>query len=163
MASAEFTSRPIESDEDAKRLFVALIPMHREVGRGPINPDKAFVWVYSAVKDGAVFVVENAAGEIVGSVALLEADMGYSDVTYLRERWFYVAPAYRDGRVLRLLLAEVKALVDDTGLMAMVKIFNERRFHKADASRLAKVARDLCYYPAGDILEVEPRGQRDGR
>jgi len=154
----KLTSRPALTDDDARRLFLALVPMHAEVGRAPMNPDKAFVWVYSAIKDGAVYVVETEAGAIVGSVGLLEADMGYSDTTYLRERWFYIAPGYRDGRALRLLLGEVKRLVDDTGLMAMVKVFNERRFGKADASQIAKVARDLCYYPAGDILEIEPRG-----
>lgn len=152
------TSRIAESDEDAKRVFISLVACHREVGRDTGDANKAFVQVYATMKEDAVFIVEDEAGEIVGSCGIYEEPAGffYGNVPYLNERWFYVRPDHRNGEALRLLLKEVRALCDSTGLMCMLRIFN---FTRAKAKTdLARIGEDLAYYPAGAVIQVSPKG-----
>lgn len=156
------TSRPAITDEDAKRVFQALVACHREVGRDTGDPNKAFMEVYHSVKNEAVFIVENDAGEIVATCAIYEEPGGffYGNLPYLNEKWFWVREDERpeDGlhaEALKMLLADVRDLCNRTGMPALIRIFN---FKRAKArTPLARIAEDFCYYPAGAVVQVSPK------
>lgn len=152
----KLTTRPAETDEDAKAIFRVLIKMHEEVGRAPLNPNKAFIQVYDIVKSQAAFVVEKN-GEIVATAGLFLADFWYSDSELFVDKWVYVLPEHRDSQTAFLmLLGEIQKLCDATGIMAKILVFNEKRAKRA--SGLVADASLLAYYPAGDVVSVHPRG-----
>ncbi len=153
-------SRPIESDEDAQRVFQFLVALYFEVRRVEGDPNKAFVEVYHSVKNDAVFVVEDMDKDeqIVGSVCVFDSPGGFFYAKaggFFDEKWLYVDPQYRDGPVLRLLMNEVKDLCDRVGQPAFLRIFNPKRVQSD--SPVARVGEDLGYTPAGAVVRVQPR------
>jgi hypothetical protein len=151
------TTRPVESDEDAKRVFTSLIDAYQEVARVEGDANKAFIEVYHSVKNEAVFIAEDETGAIVGSCCIYDVPGGffYGAGGFFSEKWLHVSPAHRDGAVLRALLVEVATLCDHMGQPAFLRIFNPKRRHSQ--SHIARVAEDLCYYPAGAVIQVSPR------
>lgn len=163
-SESEFEVRHLEgSKEDAEAVFRFLIPMYFEVGRMEGDANTIFLEIYRVLKDEIGFVIERD-GEIIASAGIIEARMWYAkDGRIWAERWFYIRPDYRDHpRVLRLMLAEVKAFVEHTGRMAMIVVFNPKRFVRGAKTAVGQVAEQLAIRPAGTVIAVAP-GVEDGR
>jgi hypothetical protein len=158
----ELTSRPAtQADEEA--IAKLLLCMYEEVGRAPLNVAKALHEVADTVRNHACFIVEHN-GLVVGSAGInpLIGGLFYSDAPFLIDKWFYVARPYRpenlDAAAFKLLLAEIKHLVDTVGIPCFVRVFNEKRVRVRDS--LDAIGRAYACYPAGANIEIHPGNTR---
>jgi hypothetical protein len=100
--------------------------MGKEVAVGTVNPIKTMEWVYDVVKNGVAYMAI-LDGYLVGSIGLTTMFFRYSDDEFLGEQWLFVMPQHRDGIVFQALLDEVSALVNQTGMTAIIKRLNPGR------------------------------------
>ena len=155
------SGRQIHSDEDAKRLFVSLIPAYDEVGRSTGDANKAFIELYHSVKTEYVFVVENGQGEIVASCGIYHAPgmMFYSSADWLKEKWLYIGKHDRSDTLgsgpFRILLSMIQKTCNETGLACIIRVFNQTRTKRK--SHIARIAEDFCCFPAGSVIEISPK------
>ena len=156
--TGELTSRPA-TQEDEEAIAKLLLCMYQEVGRCPLNPQKAFAEIVDTVRNHACFVVEHN-GLIVGVVGIspLHGGLFYSDAPWLIDKFIYVQPQYRpenlDACAFKLLLAEVHRLVNATQIPCFLRVFNEKRTRVRDGMDV--IGRVYACYPAGVIVEIHP-------
>jgi GNAT superfamily N-acetyltransferase len=158
------TIRPADSDEDCKRIFLFLCDhMLLEVARATIDPNKAFIDLYSVVNEHAAFIVENEDGEIVASAGIVEMTGGLwygIPERYLTEKWFFVRKDYRNtGRALSLMLKEVRDLADHLEAPAYLMIWNPEKARSPARTKretFPVVGYKLAYTPAGRMIVVQP-------
>jgi hypothetical protein len=81
--------------------------MHPEVGRGRINPGKAYDRINDCLTDGFVYLVWDGEN-IAATVGLIEATSWWSDDSYLADSWIFVRPAYRKTRAIFMLMRAIK-------------------------------------------------------
>jgi len=155
---SELTSRPA-TQEDEEAIAKLLLCMYQEVGRCPLNPQKACTEIVETVRNHACFIVEHN-GLIVASVGIapLYGGLFYSDSPWLIDKWFYVMPSYRpeslDAGAFSLLLNEVKNLCDRAQIPCFLRIFNDKRVRvRDDIDRIGHV---FCCFPAGVTMEIHP-------
>jgi hypothetical protein len=152
------TSRPA-TQEDEEAIAKLLFCMYQEVGRCPLNPQKACMEIVDTVRNHACFVVEHN-GMIVGTVGIspLPGGLFYSDAPWLIDKWFYIMPSYRpenlDGGAFSLLLDEVRTLCTRTRIPCFLRIFNDKRTRARDDTD--RIGRSFCCYPAGATIEIHP-------
>jgi hypothetical protein len=158
MIDNQLTSRPATQD-DEEAIAKLLLCMYEEVGRAPLNVEKALHEVADTVRNHACFVVEHN-GLIVGSAGIspLVGGLFYSDAPFLIDKWFYVQRQYRpsnlDANAFTLLLNEVRGLCNQTGIPCFLRIFNDKRVRARDD--IDRIGRALCCYPAGATVEIQP-------
>ena len=161
--SDPLTIRPVDTDEDAKRVFLFLCDfMLPEVARATIDPNKAFIELYRVCNEEAAWIVENEDGEIVASAGLIKVSGGHwygVSEWFLTERWLFVKKDYRkDGRALELMLTEISDLAAYLGIPAYVLIFDPEKAEKQQlrGRRYPQVAVKLSIVPAGRMIVVQP-------
>jgi hypothetical protein len=103
-SDSEITSRLAErTADDALAIFNLLVLMHDEVGRHPLNHQKAFREICLCIEHGAAYMVYRGE-ELVASSGFRQAVPWYSDETLFSDQWFYVRKDCRgDSRALRAL------------------------------------------------------------
>jgi hypothetical protein len=154
----ELTSRPA-TQEDEEAIAKLLFCMYQEVGRCPLNPQKACMEIVDTVRNHACFVVEHN-GMIVGTVGIspLPGGLFYSDAPWLIDKWWFIMAQYRpenlDAAAFKLLLSEVQKLVNAVGTPCFLRVFNEKRARVRDG--VDEIGRVYACYPAGAIIEVSP-------
>lgn len=156
--ASNLTLRYVEATkDDVGEVFKFLIPMYYEVGRVEGDPNTIFLEIFRTARDEIAFVVEED-GVIVGSAGIIEAYMWYGkDGKVWADRWFYIRPDHRNApRVLRLMLAEVKAFVEHTQRMAIINVFNPKRFVRGHKTAIGQVAEKLAIRPAGTVIAIAP-------
>jgi hypothetical protein len=151
---SEITTRLAKAtEEDCKAVFGLLLNMHKEVGRQALNPNKAFVELYSCVTEGAVYMVYRD-DELVASAGMRMVQPWYSDEHMIGDQWFYVRKDCRDdSRVLKALLREVRQLADDAQTPVQFKLYDPARPNK---SKTTTIAEDFYYKPVGKLHIAEP-------
>jgi hypothetical protein len=154
----ELTSRPATQD-DEQAIARLLLCMYEEVGRCPLNPQKAALEIVDTVRNHACFIVEHN-GAIIGSAGItpLPGGLFYSDSPWLIDKWFYIMPAYRpsslDANAFSMLLNDIKDLCSRTGIPCFIRVFNDKRVRARDD--VDRIGRVFCCYPAGATIEVHP-------
>lgn len=146
-----------ETDDDAKAIGrLVLLDMYAEVGRAPLNANKAFGAIYTCVKEGNAAMIFD--GErLVGTLGLVINEFWYSDEPQLVEQWAYLAPDYRGGDAGRALFSAARMIAHRLGFPHVTMIvFNARRARATTA--LAKIGEMFDFRPAGALitLEAEP-------
>lgn len=139
-----------------------LMGLHQEVGRHPVSAEKATRNIGIAIREGAVFnvLLDDGTDEIVGSLALLIADSWYADAQLFVDRWLFIAPHHRDGGVvMRILLAEARALADETGQEILIIVDNPRprMRHPSRLSQIERCAVALRFRPTGRTVSIAPK------
>jgi len=146
--------RMAESDEDAKAIGrLVILEMYREVGRAPLNPDKAFINIYDCVKRGNAAMIFNDE-ELVGSLGLVITDFWYSDEPQLVEQWAYISPDYRDGEAGRALFSAARLIAHRKGFPHVTMIVFNKKRSKAK-SKLAVIGEQFDFRPAGSAVILE--------
>lgn len=153
-------SRPAEfNPQDCEAIARLLFGMYQEVGRGTLNPQKAWLNLCGAVEKYAAYMVFD--GEmLVGSAGLVPLDLSYTDDPFFVDQWLYVVPEYRTGEAFCCLLDEIQGFSDSTGATVMLRVFNPKRAKVRD--QVSRIGESFCITPAGADLEVSPKG-REGR
>lgn len=145
--------RYVTDRAEAPAILDFLRAMHAEVGRAPLNDDKAASVIADTIEIGVALVVEND-GRIIGSMGLNRIDYWYADADFLGETWLYVDHKHRkDGEVIGLLMGEARQLGETTGLPVLIDHYRPR---KAGAG-LSIAADRFEFQPAGNLLALEPR------
>lgn len=150
----EFHWRLASSDVDARAIApLILIDMHREVGRGRLNANKAFGAIYECVKaDRAVMIFKG--DRIVGSVGFVEMDFWYSDDPQLVEQWAYVAPPFRGAGSFRCIFEAAQFIAKRDGFQQVnMIVFNKDRARAR--SQLAQIGEHFSFRPAGAVIEIK--------
>ncbi len=146
--------RMAESDEDAKVIGrLVLIDMYREVGRAPLNPDKAFMAIYDCAKAGRAAMIFDGE-ELIGSLGLVVTDFWYSDQPELVEQWAYILPDYRDGEAGRALFSAARLMAHRMGFPRVTLIVFNKKRSKAK-SKLAVIGEQFDFRPAGSAVILE--------
>jgi len=143
-----------ETDDDARALApMLLIDMHREVGRGALNPNKAFMAIYSAIKGGLAAMIFDGE-ELIGSVGLVTIDFWYSDDPQLVEQWAYIKPEARANRApLAAMFEAVQHIARSRGeAQVNMIVFNEKRTKAR--SPISHIGEQFSFVPAGAVIEV---------
>ena len=133
---------------DAQTIFALLRKMHAEVGRAPLNPDKALYAIGATVEAGLARMVFDGS-DLVGSFGLWRSEWWFGDEKMLMSQWLYVAPSHRAGNVLKLMLGDIRDLVDEEGIAAYVHVYKTR-----PDGRLAEIAEELGVVPSGRIIAI---------
>ena len=104
-------------DLDALLQFLVLEFYGRHQDRLPaLNLSRATAGVRRTLRDGAVFVQEDAEG-IVGSLGLLETEAAwFTDDRVLTDAWFFVLPNRRGARAATALLRVAQGAARSVGL-----------------------------------------------
>lgn len=144
---------------DEIKITKFIMALYHAVGADdPVDVAKGLKTLNYCLANGAVFnVVIDATGEIVGSLGLIKADYWYSPAEFLTDRWFYIAPAHRNGIVLRMLLMEARELADQ--LKLRIRLFIDNAADRAPATpkkQLEIVASALRYTPSGYVMQINP-------
>lgn len=136
--------------EDAKMILAFLAPYHASGDFPPGNPGKALQAIGEVIGTGAaIMVVKDMV--ILGSVGMIPGEYWYSDKPLMLDRWLYIHPLHRDGKVLRLLLAEVAHVAMIAGADAQITVNNPRR-RRGARSAVEKIASVLRYEVGGSII-----------
>lgn len=152
--SGKFHWRLAESDRDIRICApLVLIDMYREVGRGRLNPDKAFMAMYDCYRQKRAVMIFND-DKIVGTIGLVEMDFWYSDDPQLVEQWAYIVPQFRGYGALRCVFEAVRHIAERDGHDKCNIIIFSRQRQKA-RSQAAHVGEQFSFFPAGAVLEVE--------
>lgn len=133
---------PAQTDETSIReLAEFLLPMASEMAIYELSPKQAFEQLYLTVAAEMTLIARDDEGEIIGSIALVEAPIWYANATYLIDQWFYVAPGARFGVVGVRLLRAARDLGEKRDKAVFVKIVNPHRRPKVTKAGLyAQVA-----------------------
>lgn len=143
-----------ESDIDARALApLLLIDQYREVGRARLDPDKAFISIYTRVKEKRACMIFD--GEtLVGSVGLMKTDYWYSDDPQLVEQWAYVDRRYRGGEAMRCIFDFARHVAERDGFPAVhMIVFNPQRAKAR--SPIAHYGEQFGFRPAGAVITIE--------
>lgn len=100
--------------EDLRPLMALLGRMHLEIGFGSIDLQKSTARVASLI-EGAVVLVAERDGSIVGSMALQETEWWYSRERYFGDWWTYVVPEARASNAGKLLIDTAKGIARKSG------------------------------------------------
>lgn len=154
MEADKFHWRLASSDDDARVIApLVLIDMYREVGRGKINPNKAFVAMYACIQDRKVAMIFHG-DTLVGTLGLVEMDFWYSDDLQLVEQWAYIHPPYRGGPAMRCMFEAARDIALDSGHEQVnMIIFNKERAKAR--SPIAHIGEQFGFRPAGAVISVE--------
>lgn len=146
--------RLASSDDDAKAIApLILIDMYREVGRGKLNPDKAFYAIYACINDGKAAMIFDD-DTLIGSLGLVEMDFWYSDELQLVEQWAYIHPPYRDGKAMRCMFEAAQEIAVKSGSdQVNMIIFNKERAKAR--SPIAHIGEQFSFRPAGAVISIE--------
>jgi hypothetical protein len=139
--------------EDFRLIFTLVMLQHSEVGRAPINPEKAGAFIYRVMTEGAAFIIERD-GEPIGTTGLSILEFWYGDGEFWRENWLYIIPPERGRAVLRAVLAEYRQLGEATGLPVHFTVFNEKRVRAT--SELARESEHFFFTPSGVDATIAP-------
>lgn len=150
----EFHWRLAETDSDIRLLApLVLIDMYREVGRGRLNPDKAFRAMYECFRMRRAVMIF-CGDKIVGTLGLVEMDFWYSDDPQLVEQWAYIAPQFRSFGSIRCIFEAAREIARRDGFdQCNIVIFSRTR--KKGRSEAAHVGEQFSFAPAGAVLELE--------
>ena len=159
MTEIVLSSRPAESDEDARKIARLLCEMYKEVGRLPVDANEAFKELYRIIKEEAAWLVEDQNGLEVATLGVQTVPGAWysPDTPFLCETWFYILPGLRGGVARQLLEAELAAFCDATGLPAFIEYFDPSRLAE-HGQRKVSVGEKNAYIPMGRICRVNPFG-----
>lgn len=157
---ADLALRVASGGDDCQAIFHMLMEMHKEVGRAEKDLRKGTWEIDSVVNDHVAWMVEDE-GKLIASAGIVSYEPWYSTEPAFTEHWFYVSPEYRtDGRAFRLILAELRALVNKTGTPAMITYFNPKR--PARQNSLTSIGEKIFITtddarPAGEVVLLTPK------
>lgn len=151
------TRFPSAEQADCEAIFKFLIPMYHEVGRIEGDAATCMGAIYATVRDDFVFLVMDGA-EIVASAGLVQVPAWYTKGAQIwTERWFYVAQDHRDDpAIAAAMFGEVQHLVDATGTMALITVFNKKRFVRGHRTVWGQVGEKFAIRPAGSVIAIQP-------
>lgn len=138
-----------------RKVLEFLRGMHEEVGQAPLNDLKAMREIYRVSKEGALLIVQNG-DDIAASCGLVQGEYWYTDAPFMTNRWFYVHPDRRAaGTAFRMLVREVQAIVNDSGVIANIDFLVKKR--GAGALELQREAERYTLAPRGTVVSFKPR------
>ena len=150
-----------EINDETRRIFRFLVALHQEAGApediAAFDHAKALMSMKECITDGIVIAAE-IDGELVGIIGLMEYDIWYSQASMLAERFFYIRPEYRDGSVFAALLAELRAIANDLGIVSTITIANmqKTKAKRPPRNQLERVASAFTYIPRGAVYQIAP-------
>lgn len=154
--------RMAEDEADAILAYRAYARMHAEGGvpgaNRPLNHLKTLTNVLRMVKGPNSAVIMAMDGDnLAGVLSLVENTywFGDDDDRFLIDKGLYVAPDYRGGDVLKMLLDAAVNLSDDTGLPVYVTINNLKR-RRGAGSKWERIGATLGYINQGAMMAHIP-------
>lgn len=91
---------------------------------GEVNVGRAWEHVWDVLENGAAWVVENDAGDVLGSVSVVPTQLWWTDRQYLRDGWLYVEPSSRGTPAFIMLMETVEAYARADNRPLVVQVFN---------------------------------------
>ena len=152
--SSKFQVRLARGRDDARRLYAFLTSCHLEIGNGAVDHGKAFAKVLDIVDNHAAVIVEDEAGEIVGSTGIEQYQVWYGDTWELGDIWFFVRRDLRGSEVASLMVDECGKIADAAGASAILIINNAS---PPGRRRVESLGRLHHFEPRGHLLRINPR------
>jgi hypothetical protein len=162
--SSKITVRYADSSEAAindetRRIFKFLVPLHREAGFPedlvPFDYAKALHSVKRCILEGAPIMAE-VDGELVGFLGLMPYEHWYSSAPLLADQFFYIRPDHRNTEVFERLLAECRAIAEDSRTVVTIVPANLQKAGRPARNGLERIASALSYIPRGSAYMVAP-------
>jgi hypothetical protein len=143
---------------DAKAIFALSIENYRESSLGedlaPFDPIRCLQSIVNTIRTGHVWLAFDGE-DLIGGLGVVEFDIWYSAATMLSERFFYIRPAYRDGKALRLILRKARATANARGLPLQLTIANAHK-NRPPRNGLERIGSVLTYRPRGTAYLIAP-------
>lgn len=117
------------NERDIDRIFLVITrDFANEHSMGKLsasnhNVEKGLLWGIKNIECGA-WVVEDAAGKVLGTIGVHRTSPWYSDEEYLADGWFYVLPEYRKTGVGKMLLDAAIEFAKEQKMPLIVGVFN---------------------------------------
>lgn len=152
--------RLAETKDDVVLAYQAYAAMHAE-GLAPadatLSPLKVLTNLFRFMNGPASVLLLVMDGEsLAGVLALVESGYWFSETgRFIEDKGLYVAPAYRDGDAIKLLLSAAQETGDDAGCPVFITIFNGQR-KRGSHSQWERVGATLGYINKGAILAHYP-------
>jgi hypothetical protein len=83
--------------------------------RGPVDPVKSLYEIIRVAKEeAAIMAVQN--NVLIGTMGIIKPTWWFGDGQFLTDRWDAILPEHHHDETRTLLMNEVKAIADQTGL-----------------------------------------------
>lgn len=137
------------TQEATDELFPWLISVLPQVALAPIDPETVYRQIWAGLSaDSSVVLNARAAGQIVGSLCIYEAQFAYSKETFLRDKWFAADPAAH-GEAGRALMEAAKAIAEHRN-----KVLILTRMNVMKALARGVIGTTEGYIPLGKVLRI---------
>jgi GNAT superfamily N-acetyltransferase len=147
-----------EGEVDAVLAFRAYSRMYEEGGiPGTFSAVKTLTNILRFIKGPDTVVLLAIDGDLVAGVLTLAKESFWfsEDGCFIGDKGLYVLPEYRNGETIKALLEAAKTVSEDTGLMVLITINNEKR-KRGGRSEWERIGATLGYINRGATLAHTP-------
>jgi len=91
-----------------------------------VNIDRSWQHIWRTFTEGVVWALREG-DEIIGSISVVPDELWWTDVSYLRDGWFYVRPEWRTPAAAAVLIDAASRYADELVQPLVIMPFNADR------------------------------------